>query len=37
MEIYLNVIAAQTLTRNGVRNSEIIMKLDRRIRVYIDF
>jgi hypothetical protein len=36
MEIYLNVIVAQALTRNDVRNSEIIMELDRRIRAYID-
>jgi hypothetical protein len=37
IEIYLNVIAAQTLTRNDIRNLEIIMELNRRIRVYIDF
>jgi hypothetical protein len=33
----LNVTAAQTLTRNGVRNSEIFIKLDERIRIYTDF
>jgi hypothetical protein len=37
MEIYLNVTAAQTLTRNGVRNPEIIIELDRRIRAYLIF
>jgi hypothetical protein len=35
MKIYLNVIAMQTLIRNGVRNSEIIIKLNRRIRAYL--
>jgi hypothetical protein len=33
---YLNVTATQTLTRNDIRNPEIIIKLNRRIRAYID-
>jgi hypothetical protein len=37
MEIYLNVIVAQALIRNGVRNLRIIIESDRRIRVYTDF
>jgi hypothetical protein len=28
IKIYLNLIATQTLTRNGVRNPEIIKKLN---------
>jgi hypothetical protein len=33
----LNVTAAQTLIRNGIRNSEIFIELDERIRIYTDF